>query len=65
MCIRDSSATEAAAAMTATTDRFDPQPAARATYDRLFSEVYRLLFPALQGLVDRLTVLAQSPAGES
>jgi xylulokinase len=47
----------AAAAMTATTDSFDPQPEAQAVYDRLYTEVYRPLFPAVQPLVDRLTEL--------
>lgn len=55
---------EAAAAMTATTDRFDPQPETQAIYDRLFTEVYRPLFPALQALADRLTELTHGSSLE-
>ncbi|MDQ3610804.1 MAG: FGGY family carbohydrate kinase [Actinomycetota bacterium] len=48
---------DAARAMTATTERFDPQEPARERYDRLFDEVYRHLFPSIQGRLDRLTEL--------
>lgn len=52
----------AAAAMTGTTDRFDPEPTARAAYGRLYEEVYRHLFPALRPYVDRLTELTAGSA---
>jgi xylulokinase len=45
----------AAAAMTSTADRFEPDAVDQATYNRLFGEVYKPLFPAVQALVDRLT----------
>ena len=48
----------AAAAMTGVAGRCAPQPAIQATYDRLYLEVYRGLFPAVQPAVDRLTALA-------
>jgi xylulokinase len=48
----------AAEAMTATAERFTPQPDVQAHYDRLYREVYRPLFPTVQPLVDRLTELA-------
>lgn len=48
----------AAEAMTATAERFTPQPDVQAYYDRLYQEVYRPLFPTVQPLVDRLTELA-------
>jgi xylulokinase len=47
----------AAAAMTGTADRFDPDPAAQAVYDRLYCDVYKPLFPTVQALADRLTIL--------
>jgi sugar (pentulose or hexulose) kinase len=47
----------AAKAMTGTAERFSPNPETQAIYDRLFNEVYRHLFPAVQPLVDRLTEL--------
>ncbi len=47
----------AAAQMTGTAERFDPQPEAQSLYDRLYREVYQPLFPALQTYVDRLTEL--------
>jgi sugar (pentulose or hexulose) kinase len=47
----------AADAMTATADRFAPQPEAQARYDPLYREVYQPLFPAVQPLVDRLAHL--------
>lgn len=54
----------AADAMTNTTDRFDPDPAETALYDRLFREVYRPLFPAVQGVVDRLSELTHGLDGD-
>jgi len=50
----------AAAAMTRTADRFDTDPAEQATYDRLYNEVYRKLFPAVQSLTDRLTEITHN-----
>lgn len=49
----------AAAAMTGTAERLDPDPAAHAVYDRLYREVYHPLFPAVQGVIDRLTQITQ------
>lgn len=49
----------AADAMTATADRFTPDPDAHAHYDQLYHQVYQPLFPAIQPLVDRLTELSQ------
>lgn len=55
---------EAAAAMTGTTEAFTPDADQAGRYDRLFRDVYRHLFPALQPFVDRLTALtADSLAG--
>ena len=48
----------AAGAMTGRTDTFMPDPPIQAVYDRLFSEVYRPLFPALQPLLQRLADLS-------
>jgi xylulokinase len=48
---------KAADAMTATAETFTPDPQRLELYDRLFKEVYRPLFPAVQPLVDRLTEL--------
>ncbi|MCB0046591.1 MAG: FGGY-family carbohydrate kinase [Caldilineaceae bacterium] len=50
----------AAAGMTATHDRFTPEPERQALYHRLYTDVYRGLFPALQPLVDRLTELTDA-----
>lgn len=50
----------AADAMTGTAGRFEPDPATQAIYDRIYSEVYRPLFPTLQPLLHRLTDLAES-----
>ena len=36
-----------------------PDPARHAIYSRLYEEVYRHLFPALQPYLDRLTELAE------
>lgn len=47
----------AAAAMTGTGQRFEPRSDVAAAYDKLYSEVYVHLFPALQPFVDRLTEL--------
>ena len=47
----------AAATMTGTTEQFVPHPAHQAIYDRLYSEVYRDLYPALRSSLDRLTLL--------
>ena len=54
---------KAAEAMTGTTDTFQPDPERAQTYDRLFREVYRPLFPAVQPLVDRLTELTHESLG--
>ncbi|MFQ5859233.1 MAG: FGGY-family carbohydrate kinase, partial [Anaerolineae bacterium] len=50
----------AADAMTATGERFTPDPETQAIYDRLYSEVYKPLFPALQPLIHRLSELTHS-----
>jgi xylulokinase len=52
-------ALSAADRMTGTAGRFTPDPERQAVYDRLYSQVYRQLFPALQPLVDRLTELTR------
>ena len=52
-----SSVEEAAAAMTDVAERFEPQEPARGVYDRLFDEVYRPLFPAIQPQLQRLSHL--------
>lgn len=52
-------ARSAAAAMTATEDRFEPDPAVHAIYDQFYSDVYRGIFPAVRDRVDRLTELAR------
>jgi len=49
----------AADAMTATAERFTPNPDAQMHYDRLYREVYQPLFPTVQPLVDRLTALSR------
>jgi xylulokinase len=54
---------KAAEAMTATTDTFQPDPERSKVYDRLYREVYRPLFPAVQPLVDRLTELTHESLG--
>jgi xylulokinase len=46
---------EAADAMTSVGRRFQPDEKTHALYDRLYREVYRGLFPALQPYIDRLT----------
>jgi len=48
---------QAAAAMTDTTDRFIPNPEMQQTYNRLYTEVYKELFPTVQSLLNRLTEL--------
>jgi xylulokinase len=45
-------------AMTATAERFTPNPDAQARYDQLYRQVYQPLFPAVQPLIDRLTELS-------
>jgi xylulokinase len=50
---------EAAAAMTGSADRHEPEPATSAVYDALFREVYAGLFPAVRPLMDRLTALTE------
>jgi sugar (pentulose or hexulose) kinase len=52
-----SDAERAACAMTSTDAVFAPDAERHAFYDRLFQEVYRPLFPTLQGLIKRLTAL--------
>jgi xylulokinase len=52
----------AAAAMTATEDRYEPQPDHQDVYERLYCDVYRHLFPAVRPLVDRLTALTRGDA---
>ncbi|MBV7330558.1 hypothetical protein KFU94_20405 [Chloroflexi bacterium TSY] len=43
--------------MTSTAERFVPEPETQAIYEPLYQEVYRHLFPTMQGLVGRLTEL--------
>ncbi len=50
-------AERAARAMMSTGVVFEPDAETHAFYDRLYSEVYRPLFPTLQGLINRLTAL--------
>jgi hypothetical protein len=45
--------------MTGTAERFAPDPATQAIYDRLYREVYQPLFPTLQPLLHRLAALRQ------
>jgi xylulokinase len=52
----------AAAAMTATQERYEPQPDRQAIYERLYCDVYRHLFPAVRPLVDRLTAITRGDA---
>lgn len=52
-------AAQAADAMTGEGERLMPNPETQAFYDRLYREVYRDLFPALQPLLDRLTRLTR------
>ncbi|UCC61566.1 MAG: FGGY-family carbohydrate kinase [Anaerolineae bacterium] len=52
----------AADGMTRTTEHFTPDPERQVVYDRLYSQVYQPLFPALQPLVNRLTELTRSAA---
>jgi sugar (pentulose or hexulose) kinase len=47
----------AAKAMVKTERRFKPQPEYQGIYDRLYTEVYRPLFPTLKSLIDRLADL--------
>jgi xylulokinase len=48
---------DAANNMTSTERSFEPSPKTHAIYDRLYSEVYCGLFPAVQQYIDRLTQL--------
>jgi xylulokinase len=50
-------AASAADRMTSTAERFMPNPATQAIYDRLYSQVYQPLFPTLQPLMHRLATL--------
>jgi xylulokinase len=50
----------AAKAMVRSGYGFKPDPASREIYDRLYTEVYRPLFPTLQPLIDRLTDLSRA-----
>jgi sugar (pentulose or hexulose) kinase len=54
-------AVTAADSMTGTGARFEPEPETQATYDRLYREVYRSLFPTLRPLIHRLTELTHDP----
>jgi xylulokinase len=49
----------AAQSMTATGKRFAPNAARHAIYDRLFRDVYKQLYPTLQPLIHRLTMLSR------
>ncbi len=55
----------AAAAMTSTAQSFEPDPAVHDIYERLFAEVYRILFPSVREIVDQLTVLTHDQKPES
>ncbi len=48
----------AAAGMTGSAEQYTPEPAAASSYGRLYDEVYRTLFPTLQGTLGRLALLA-------
>ncbi len=50
----------AARAMTRTETGFHPDEATQAIYERLYSDVYRGIFPAIQKTIDRLTALTDS-----
>ena len=54
---------EAAAAMVHLGDTYCPDQENQAFYDKLYEEVYRRIFPALQPLIDRLTELASGSEG--
>jgi len=54
-----SDAREAAAAMTSRGASFEPQPATQRFYDRLYTEVYKKLYPTLRGTLTRLAELTQ------
>jgi len=55
---------QAADGMTHTSTRFEPDPETHAVYERLYQEVYRLLFPLLQATLDRLSSLARGDSRE-
>jgi xylulokinase len=52
---------QAADAMTGVAERYAPAPATLETYDRLYQQVYRTLFPSLQAALDRLSLLTHGP----
>jgi len=56
-----STVADAARAMTGTTELVPPRPDESHAYDRLYLEVYVHLFPAIRGVMDRLTELTNSP----
>jgi ribulose kinase len=49
----------AAESMTGMGSRFTPNSQNQAVYEKLYTEVYKPLFPTLQSLVQRLTDLTQ------
>ncbi len=51
--------------MTDVAERFEPDAATGKVYDRLFDEVYRPLFPAVQGPLDRLAEIRGGGDGSS
>ncbi len=59
-----STVADAARAMTGTTEIVLPRPDESRAYDRLYREVYVHLFPAIRGVMDRLTELTISPDGD-
>jgi sugar (pentulose or hexulose) kinase len=59
-----STVADAARAMTDTTEIVLPHPDACRAYDRLYGEVYVHLFPAIRGVMNRLTELTTSPDGD-
>ena len=50
--------------MTDVAERFEPDAATGKVYDRLFEEVYRPLFPAVQGPLDRLAEIRAEGDGD-
>jgi xylulokinase len=49
----------AALSMTGTASRFTPNSQTQAIYEKLYTQVYKPLFPTLQSLVQRLADLTQ------
>jgi xylulokinase len=49
----------AARSMSRRIERLEPDPDVHRRYDRLYGEVYQPLFPAVRGIVDRLTGLSR------